>query len=60
MHVQETVEAEAMPARILRDLLRDHVEEFLPVNALRVAKVAERSERAHIDRMAALMEAKDV
>ena len=58
LHIHETVEAEAMPARILRNLLRDHVEEFLPVDALAIAKVAEQSEREHIDRMAAFMEVK--
>ncbi len=60
LHILETVEAEAMPAGILRNLLREHVEEFLPANALRIAKVAEQSEREHIERMAAFMEAKEV
>ena len=44
-HVKETVEAEAMPAHILRQILRDKVESFLPADALRVAKIAEQSER---------------
>jgi hypothetical protein len=43
--VEATVEAEAMPAHILRELLRDKVESFLPPRALAVAKVAEKSER---------------
>jgi len=60
LHIQETVEAEAMPAGILRNLLREHVEDFLPDDALRVAKVAEQSEREHIERMAAFMEVKEV
>ena len=60
LHIQETVEAEAMPAGILRNLVREHVEEFLPVHALRVAKVAEQSEREHIERMAAFMEVKEL
>ncbi len=44
--VAATVEAEAMPANILRGLLRDRVEEMLPEGALAAAKVAEKSERA--------------
>ncbi len=45
LHVDCAVEAEAMPATILRKLLRREVEALLPANALRVAKVAEQSER---------------
>ncbi len=45
LHVERTVEAEAMPARILRQLLRENIEALLPPDALRVAKVAEESER---------------
>lgn len=51
-----TVEAEAMPAKILRGLLREKVEELLPENALSVAKVAEQSEREHLKFMAKLSE----
>ena len=54
-HLKYTVEAEAMPARDLRALLRLHVETLLPENALHVAKVAEQSERRHIAKMAAMM-----
>lgn len=50
-----TVEAEAMPAKILRGILREKVEALLPENALSVAKVAEQSERAHLRKMAALL-----
>lgn len=60
LHISETVEAEAMPAGILRKLLRDNVEKYLPARALAVAKVAERSERQHIARIANLMETKAV
>ena len=56
LHIDQTVEAEAMPAGILRRLLRSHIEELLPTNALEVAKVAEQSEREHINRMAELMD----
>ena len=54
-HIEYTVEAEAMPAHVLRGILRDEVEALLPQNALEVAKVAERSERAHLARMAAML-----
>lgn len=50
--VKETVEAEAMPAKTLRKLLRLNVESLLPANALNIAKIAEQSEREHILRMA--------
>lgn len=53
--VKETVEAEAMPAKSLRQLLRMHVEGLLPENALHVTKVAEQSEKEHIVRMANLL-----
>jgi len=54
-HVTYTVEAEAMPARVLRAILRNQVELLLPDNALAIAKVAEDSERAHLARMASLL-----
>ena len=54
-HIEYTVEAEAMPAHVLRGILRDEVEALLPQNALEAAKVAERSERAHLARMAAML-----
>ncbi len=44
-HILETVEAEAMPARILRSLLRQKVESFLPARALEVVRIAEQDER---------------
>jgi hypothetical protein len=53
--VAHTVEAEAMPAGILRSLLRERIESLLPPNALQVAKVAEESEREHLERMAELL-----
>ena len=55
-HVTYSVEAEAMPARDLRGILRLEVESLLPENALDVAKVAEQSERKHLDNMAAMFE----
>jgi len=57
-HVKATVEAEAMPAHILRGLLRERIEALLPDNALQVAKVAEESEREHLERMVQILEAR--
>ena len=54
--VTYSVEAEAMPARDLRALLRDNVEVLLPVGALHTAKVAEQSERQHLRNMAAMFD----
>lgn len=45
MHIENTVEAEAMPVHILRELLRSRVEALLPEGALSAAKIAEESER---------------
>jgi hypothetical protein len=56
LHVASTVEAEAMPAHILRDMLRTRIEALLPERALEIAKVAEQSEREHLKRTADLME----
>jgi hypothetical protein len=56
LHIQETVEAEAMPAGILRQLLRITIEDFLPAGALAVAKAAEESEREHLRRWVSRME----
>lgn len=51
-HVLHSVEAEAMPAHVMRGLLRDAIESLLPPGALEVAKAAEESEREFIDRLA--------
>lgn len=53
--VAYTVEAEAMPAAVMRHLLRFELELLLPENALAVAKAAEASERAHLTNMAELL-----
>ena len=45
LHVAETVEAEAMAAGIMRELLRGAIEAYLPAGALEAAKAAEESER---------------
>jgi hypothetical protein len=53
-HIERTVEAEAMPAHLLREMLRNAIEDLLPYGALAAAKVAEDSERQHLETMAAL------
>ena len=53
-----TVEAEAMPARLLRSLLRDAVEALLPPGAIEVARAAEESEREGLQALAAALEAR--
>jgi hypothetical protein len=55
-HVAETVEAEAMPARVLRQIVRGWVETFMPDGALQAAKAAEESERAGLLRLAEALE----
>lgn len=56
LHIDCAVEAEAMPATILRTLLRDAIEALLPAHALEVAKVAEASEQAGLARLAMIEE----
>lgn len=58
LHITETVEAEAIPARVLRDLVRDQIDAMLPDHALAVARTAEESERQHLIQMAELLEGK--
>lgn len=55
LHITETVEAEAMPARMLRERVRGAVESFLPAGALKVAISAEQSEREGLKRIAEIM-----
>ncbi|MDE0464605.1 MAG: hypothetical protein OXH93_19460 [Caldilineaceae bacterium] len=50
----ETVEAEAMQAGILRGLLADRIAALLPEGALAAAQVAEKSERLHLRKLAAI------
>jgi len=59
LHIQETVEAEAMPAHILRELLRSEIESLLPPHALDIAKIAEESEKAELDLFAKFLEGGD-
>jgi hypothetical protein len=48
-HVRYTVEAEAMPAKLMRELVRDHVESLLPEHALEQAKIVEAEERKGLE-----------
>jgi hypothetical protein len=57
LHIKETVEAEAMPAHTLRQILRTEVEALLPPRALEIARIAERNERAGLMRLAELADA---
>ena len=45
LDIRETVEAEAMPARTMRGLIREKIESYLDPGALQIAKTAEQSER---------------
>ena len=45
LDIAETVEAEAIPAAIMRRMVREAVESYLPEGALQRARVAEESER---------------
>ncbi|MCC6295788.1 MAG: hypothetical protein IT469_03665 [Pseudomonadales bacterium] len=45
LQVETTVEAEAMPAAVLRAIVRDAVESLLPPRALAIARLAEANER---------------
>jgi hypothetical protein len=51
-HILSTVEAEAMPAGLMRELLRDRIEALLPPRALMVSKAAEASERHYLEVLA--------
>lgn len=58
--IARTVEAEAMPAHQLRELLREAVEQFLPPDALAVARVAEQSEREGLFQLSEVLRANDI
>lgn len=56
LHITETVEAEAMPAAAVREILRRKIESYLPPRALEVARVAEEDERATLLEMVSELE----
>lgn len=60
IHIERTVEAEAMPAHILRGMLRQSVEQFLPADALEVVKAAEDSERQGLIRLGRVLRVNSV
>lgn len=49
LQIKRTVEAEAMPASILRGLLTEKIEALLPANALVVSKASEQSAKQFFD-----------
>jgi hypothetical protein len=51
-HITETVEAEAMPAYILRGLIESQLDELIPPSHLTALQVAEESERQAINLLA--------
>jgi len=59
LHVQYTVEAEALPANTLRSLLEAEIVALLPSMALEIARVAEESEKSHLQRMADFLRSPD-
>ncbi len=50
--VKESVEAEAMPASVMKSLLRNALEGYITPQEMKATKAAEESERAHIKEMA--------
>lgn len=54
--ITATVEAEAMPASLLRNILRERIEALLPTDALELARVAEESEKAQLARLAEILQ----
>lgn len=59
LYIERTVEAEAMDPNLLRRLLRELVESFMPEGALAVAKVAEESERRGLRVLAGILDDHD-
>jgi hypothetical protein len=53
-HIKATVEAEALPAYLMRELVRSNIEALLPPHALAVARAAEESEQDSIRALARL------
>jgi hypothetical protein len=56
MDIEEAVEAEALPAHIMRHLVRNQVEALLPPGELKVMKVAEEAEKEQLMMMARMFE----
>lgn len=47
--ITQTIEAESIPAGILRQIVTDGIEAYLPSDALATAKIAEQSEKRYIE-----------
>jgi hypothetical protein len=56
LHIRETVEAEAMPANVMRGLLRTSIESLLPERALAIAQIEEQSAREYFEGIASMGE----
>ncbi len=56
LHVESTVEAEAMPAHIMREILRANINKLLPAGSLLAAQVAEESEKQMMRGIVGMME----
>ncbi len=54
-HIRTTVEAEAMPASLMRELLRENIESMLPAGLLDTVRVAEESERGELLKIAKMI-----
>lgn len=54
LHVLNTVEAEAMPAHILRALLVNEIEALLPADAVQAAQIEEKAARSYLEEIARL------
>ena len=54
--IRQTVEAETLPAGIMRKLVRDAVESYLPAGQLAAVEAAERSERVGLYMLASYVE----
>lgn len=55
LHIKETVEAEAMPAKLMREILREQIEKFIPKRQLKIAHEAEKSEKEFLLKIADVM-----
>ena len=55
-NIRSTVEAEAMPAAVLRELIREKIEGLLPAGAIEAAKVAEEDELKGLEMLAGFTE----
>lgn len=60
MDITETVEAEAMPAAIMRRLVVDAVEGYLPAGRLGAMKAVEEGERLGLSRLAGIINANGI